>query len=143
MIKYLKNLRKRILFGMEWRKHFGMSVGNYKRNDTKLNLLLEYGLNSGVKNVDTKDQHYIYIDFNCGMRAELWDSNKWYAWLSSGTIYFNNEEYRYTGVLPSKEIQLELKKQSDLNKTNMSGDKMMEPILKTIVRKKKLERIIK
>lgn len=50
-----------------------------------LDIILNISLDKGIKNVK-HDEYCLYIEFTDGVKAELWNENKYYAWLSSGNI---------------------------------------------------------
>lgn len=59
---------------------------------------------SGIKNI-RYESHHINISFNCGSNAHLWNTNKWYAWLSRGNI----DNFYFDGEMPSKKTMGKLK----------------------------------
>ena len=61
-----------------------------------LDIILNRYLDKGIKNVK-HDKYCLYIEFTDGVKAELWNENKYYAWLSSGRIrdfYWKNSRPR-------------------------------------------------
>lgn len=50
-----------------------------------LDIILNRYLDKGIKNVK-HDEYRLYIEFTDGVKAELWNENKYSAWLSSGRI---------------------------------------------------------
>ena len=50
-----------------------------------LDIILNRYLDKGIKNVKY-DACRLYIEFTDGVKAELWNENKYYSWLSSGCI---------------------------------------------------------
>jgi len=120
---------------------------NYKAAP-KLDILLIYLNNIGIKNISTKDLYYINIEFNDGTVLKGWNTNRWYAWLSQGKINFSNgEKMTWNNELPSYEIFYKYKKivkkweQKDPNPNFLKY--LPKGYAKRIGRLKKLEEIEK
>jgi hypothetical protein len=66
-----------------------------KKLDDNLNECLE----SGISKVNREGVYYrLEIEFSNGIKGELWDENKYYAWLSSGEL----GKYRWSACRPSR-----------------------------------------
>lgn len=91
--------------------------GMNDRASRKLDIILIYMENIGIKSIDIpknyfgEDGAYIDIEFNDGTVMSAWNANRWYAWLSQGTINFSNgEKLDWNGTRPRHEIIYKLKK---------------------------------
>ena len=64
---------------------FYLTMLNYSVDST-LDSILKKELDSGISKCSITRPYFIDITFKTGVKATLWNSNKWYAWLSSGNI---------------------------------------------------------
>lgn len=74
--------------------------------DDIVTCILKISIKTGINNI-TYDRggYYIVISFNNGIKAELWNCNKWYAWASSSIFYKDDVEiYRATSCRPSRKV---------------------------------------
>jgi hypothetical protein len=74
-----------------YRIYLGEWVFNHKV-DHAADTLLRKSMKSGIKDINS-DAYYMYITFKDGVKAKLWNANKYYAWLSRG--YIGNYNYDY------------------------------------------------
>lgn len=73
--------------------------------DKILNRILKHKLNAGIKKI-TSDDYYIYIQFNDNTNACMWNVNKYYSWLSKGSIV----GYTWDGCRPTRRTMWRLNK---------------------------------
>lgn len=67
-----------------------------KRYDKLATKYIKNGLQSGIKDVSYPSHHTITITFYNGVRiTDAWNANKYYSWLSDGTITFKGYMYNY------------------------------------------------
>ena len=59
---------------------------------------------SGINKITCPDKYYINITFNNGVVAYLWNGNKYYAWLSEGSI----GEYKFANSRPKRKTMQKL-----------------------------------
>ena len=74
--------------------------------DDIVTCILKISIKTGINNITyDRGRYYIVISFNNGIKAELWNCNKWYAWASSSLFYKNDVEiYRATSCRPSRKV---------------------------------------
>lgn len=95
----MKNIYYRIYFGVL------VSGFNYPIDYT-LDTLLRKSMKSGIKDV-SGDSYFIYLTFNDGVKAKLWNVNRYYAWACKGFIgEYSFEDGRPTVEIMHKLIQL-------------------------------------
>lgn len=74
--------------------------------DYYLDKMLNDDIKSGIKKITKENNYYIIIEFNSGTIYYMWDENKYYAWLSDGMIYKNNDTkkpvYTWKSTRPAK-----------------------------------------
>lgn len=92
----MKNLYYRIYLGC-------FPIGFNYNVDNVADTLLRKSMKSGISDV-SGDNHYMYITFKDGVRAKLWNVNKYYAWLSRGCI----GNYNYSDGRPTVQTMYEL-----------------------------------
>jgi hypothetical protein len=85
-----------------YRIYLGELGFNYKV-DHVADTLLRKSMKSGIKDI-SGDDYYIHITFKDGVRAELWNVGKYYAWLSRGCI----GNYNYDDGRPTVKTMYEL-----------------------------------
>ena len=139
-----------------FKKFYYATLNGYYMNDevnTKLNVLLIYLNNIGIKSIDY-ESHSIKIEFNDGTLLRGWNSNRWYAWLSEGEIKFSNGEIlNWNHSRPNHEIIYKFKKivkkwEREIKKKQFQEDSDFSKYLpkgyaKRLERLKKLEAIDK
>lgn len=59
---------------------------------------------SGINKITLPNKFYINITFNNGVVANLWNANKYYAWLSQGNI----GEYKFANSRPKRKTMQKL-----------------------------------
>ena len=75
-----------------------------------LDVLLVYLEEVGVKSKIQNEPYHASVIFNDGTIVTFWNANKWYAWMSSGTIKFSNgKELRWSSQVPSYEVLYKFK----------------------------------
>ena len=74
--------------------------------DLALDGILNKQLDSGISEC-TSSRFYINITFKTGVKAILWNENKWYGWLSEGNI----GNYTWNNVRPRRKTMWRLKKE--------------------------------
>lgn len=74
--------------------------------DDYLDNILRRAIDSGIISITTEDGYYITISFRNGSTAELWNENRYYAWLSRGNV----DNYHYDGARPKKSTMRKLRK---------------------------------
>ena len=84
---------------------FYLTIFNYCV-DSILDSILNKELDSGISECIT-NSFYIDITFNTGVKATLWNENKWYAWLSRGNI----GNYTWDNARPRRKTMWRLKKE--------------------------------
>lgn len=77
--------------------------------------LLDSLLSNLIENktiIDVKDEdYYLYIEFSNGVIANMWNANRYYAWLCIGTISENNSViYKWNYARPRKKTMRKLRK---------------------------------
>lgn len=82
--------------------------------DRNLNTLLIHKLSKGIKKI-TSGSYYIDIQFNDNSTAHMWNSGRYYAWLSRGNI----GDFYWDGARPTRSVMLKLKKAIDKYYTNL------------------------
>lgn len=62
--------------------------------------------------IDVKgDYYYLRIEFSNGIIADVWNANRYYGWLSNGTIIKNNSViYKWKDVRPRKKTMRKLRR---------------------------------
>lgn len=81
---------------------------NHKKDLLACDILIAC-LNSGIKNVRDDNYRRLAIEFNNGVEAIFWDSNKYYAWLADGTFKRNNKVlYSYSSKMVSAKLMFKL-----------------------------------
>ena len=73
--------------------------------DRVLNSIVSKAMDSGIKSVSSRNNYYITIEFNDGSVLDAWNSNKYYAWLSSGVFIYpkkDNGSYKWKDSRLSK-----------------------------------------
>lgn len=62
--------------------------------------------------IDVKGENcYLCIEFSNGIIADVWNANRYYAWLSSGTIRENNSViYKWDYARPRKKTMRKLRR---------------------------------
>ena len=81
--------------------------------DRTLDIILTKAMGSGIKSVKQIDGYYLDITFNDGAYVKIWNSNKYYAWLSIGSFMFPDREdgiYRWNYERPRRKTMARLYK---------------------------------
>lgn len=87
----------------------GLGGFNYEIDDY-LDAILKDKIKIGIESIISKDQYNQSVKFEDGTVYEFWNSNKYYAWLNSGTFTFaDGTEYRYVSVRPTIETMYKFK----------------------------------
>lgn len=73
--------------------------------DKNVSRILSSCLHSGICKIST-DSHYINVEFSNGVKACLWNRNKYYSWLSEGKFIDANSQiiYQYHNARPSRKV---------------------------------------
>ena len=74
--------------------------------DSTLDIILNKQLDSGISECFVS-RFDIELTFKTGVKATLWNENKWYAWLSSGNI----GNYAWNDVRPRRKTMWRLNKE--------------------------------
>jgi hypothetical protein len=80
--------------------------------DSVLDNILCGCISSGIKGVAT-DEYYITVWFGNGNVAKMWNANKYFAWLTDGTIYHQgkrNVHYQWSHTRPTKKTMRVLRR---------------------------------
>lgn len=80
---------------------------NHNVNET-LDLLLKVHMKTGIKSVD-EGYHHINVVFNSGAVLKAWNANKYYAWLSDGSITYTDNKFTWADVRPKRGTMYDLK----------------------------------
>jgi hypothetical protein len=73
--------------------------------DDTLDMILSACISSGISSVEYTDKYYsLHIYFKNGKKLEAWNENKYYAWLSCGTV----GKYRWKDARPKTETMVRL-----------------------------------
>ena len=118
---------------------------NYSTN-YKLDVLLVYLNEVGIRTIDLNDSYYNTIIFNDNTKMKFWNANRWYAWMSQGEIVFSNgKTLTWNAVMPSSEVLYKFKKiivaQGKIKKVDDSNFTDLLPV--KVIRKRKLDKLKK
>jgi hypothetical protein len=95
----------------KYRKLYGVNVA-YPEHKI-LDILIVYLEEVGISTYDIGDFNS-KITFKDNTVFSFWDSNKWYAWMSSGTIHFSNGKIlTWSSKCPSYEVLYKFKVEID------------------------------
>ena len=134
MFKILNSLYYWFLYGCN-NKIFVTSI--------KLDILLIYLKEFGIKSIENSTYH-IKIIFNDGTKLRFWNENRWYSWMSNGTIEFSDGKcFSWNDKMPRNEVLYEFKKvvKSIENKKDYIDNDYSEFLPQKIIRKMKLKKL--
>lgn len=73
--------------------------------DPILTIKLGRAIKSGLKSIKSKGEYYLIAKFNDGIEMEAWNTNRYYAWLQSGTFTMpNGDKYLWNDGRPSRKV---------------------------------------
>lgn len=121
---------------------YGLLYGSHKLYETSndLDILLIYLKEYDVKNIKIEYYNFI-ITFNDGTEAKIWNSNKYYAWMSEGVIIFSNgKKFTWSRTMPRFEVLYKFKKLiKNYNKTHNDMEQFLPLKLQRKLKLKKLK----
>lgn len=97
-----------------WAVSDGLCGGMNYPIDRRLNALLKHKLSKGIKKI-TSEWYYINIQFNDNTVAHMWNSNRYYAWLSRGYI----GDFHWDSARPTRMVMWKLKRAIDKYYNNL------------------------
>ena len=144
MVYLRKNTMKRFK-NIYYFIRYGSIMKNYNTN-YKLNVLLVYLEEIGIRKVDLSDGYYCAVIFNDNTKMRFWNVNRWYAWMSQGEIIFSNgKTLTWNATMPSSEVLYKFKKiikaQGKIKKIVDSEYSELLPV--KVIRKRKLDKLKK
>lgn len=87
---------------------FTFTMMNYG-HDHILSSILSNAMDSGIKSISSISRYYISIKFNNGSEMNAWHENRYYAWLSQGSIINKDgSEYMWKDARPSRAVMARL-----------------------------------
>lgn len=69
--------------------------------DYVLDIYLSKAIDSGIENISSTSEYYIYIEFKNGFNFNAWNDGKYYAWFARGTFSNSTTEYTWGYSRPS------------------------------------------
>lgn len=79
--------------------------------DRKLDKYLKKAIRSGIYSITIRDTYRSNIVFNDGTYGVIWNANKWYAWLTDGSLVSpNGDAYVWEDKRPTRWTMIKLKK---------------------------------
>jgi hypothetical protein len=103
-MKILRKIYYYIIF------HFGYALIRNDDTEPDLDILLVYLNDVGIRSF-SMDSHWCTLTFKDNTVFKFWNSNKWYAWMSQGTIHFSNgKKISWSSGMPSNEVLVKYSK---------------------------------
>jgi hypothetical protein len=102
--------------------------------DKTLDALLDKGFKYGIRELEYPDRFYIRIIFGNGSDFEMWNANRYYGWLSNGTMTANGYTYKWNGARPKKKTIRKLIREIRKFSINKMGyaDEALESTIKEL-----------
>ncbi len=90
------------------RYNLGCLSGFNYSEDSHVNVCIQAILDSEWKPIDAQI-YYIAIETTCGKHIELWNSNKYYAWMDKG--YYRSKQlfFQWRDRRPSADLMYQMK----------------------------------
>ena len=120
---------------------YGSFIIKYKTSN-KLDILLIYLNDIGIKSYKIDSSYFSTITYNDGTTFKFCNENRWYAWMRFGKINFSNgKELTWNGIMPNYEVLFKYKK--IINKLNKKSENIdfNEYLPKQLLRKRKLQKL--